>query len=99
MRERRLGSADLFPTDHPVQPAHMVGRAEDVERVASALVGGGNVVLAGTGAAVAVLVRPHLIVAIVVLALFAGLWLLRSLTNDQTHADALVRCAVQGVEC
>lgn len=34
----------------------------------------GNVLLAGTGAAVAVLVRPHLIVAIVVLALFASLW-------------------------
>ncbi len=38
-------------------------------------------------------------VLVVVLALFAGLWLLRSLTNDQTHAEALVRCAAQGVEC
>jgi hypothetical protein len=47
MRDRRLGSADLFPTDHPVQPAYMVGRADDVDRVASGLIGGGNVVLAG----------------------------------------------------
>ena len=47
MRERRLGSAELFPTDHPVLPAHMVGRANDVDQVASALAGGGNVVLAG----------------------------------------------------
>lgn len=38
-------------------------------------------------------------ILVVVLALLAGLWLLRSLANDQTHADALVRCAAQGVEC
>ena len=47
MRDTRIGSADLFPTDHPVDPAHMIGRAEDVDRVAAALLGGGNVVLAG----------------------------------------------------
>ncbi len=47
MGDRRLGSADLFPTDHPVDPAHMVGRADDVDRVVGALLGGGNVVLAG----------------------------------------------------
>ncbi|MBW3607014.1 MAG: ATP-binding protein [Actinobacteria bacterium] len=47
MSDRRLGSADLFPTDHPVEPTHMMGRADDVDRVVSALLGGGNVVLAG----------------------------------------------------
>jgi uncharacterized protein len=47
VRDRRLGSADLFPTDHPVEPSHMVGRAADVDRVVGALIGGGNVVLAG----------------------------------------------------
>src|SRR5690348_14828767 len=47
MRDRRRGSADLFPTDHPVEPPHMIGRADDVDRVATALLGGGNVVLAG----------------------------------------------------
>src|SRR5918999_8652 len=47
MRDSRIGSADLFPTDHPIDPAHMIGRAEDVDRVAAALLGGGNVVLAG----------------------------------------------------
>src|SRR3954468_11745745 len=47
MRDRRKGSADLFPTDHPIESADMIGRADDVDRVATALLGGGNVVLAG----------------------------------------------------
>src|SRR3954454_637043 len=45
--KRRYGSADLFPTDHPIESAQMIGRADDVDRVATALLGGGNVVLAG----------------------------------------------------
>jgi DNA-binding transcriptional ArsR family regulator len=44
---RRYGSADLFPTDHPIESAQMIGRADDVDRVATALLGGGNIVLAG----------------------------------------------------
>src|SRR5881397_4047404 len=47
MGDRRLGSSDLFPTDHPIESAHMIGRGDDVDRVASALLGGGNIVLAG----------------------------------------------------
>jgi hypothetical protein len=47
MRDARIGSADLFPTDRPIDPAHMIGRGEDVDRVATTLLGGGNVVLAG----------------------------------------------------
>src|SRR5919198_1270590 len=47
MRDKRLGSANLFPTDRPVDPVHMIGRMEDVDRVATTLLGGGNVVLAG----------------------------------------------------
>jgi hypothetical protein len=42
-----MGSAVLFPTDHPVQPDSMIGRAVDVERIALSLLGGGNVVMAG----------------------------------------------------
>jgi DNA-binding transcriptional ArsR family regulator len=44
---RRIGSAVLFPTDHPLDAGAMIGRASDVDRIAIALVGGGNVVLAG----------------------------------------------------
>jgi uncharacterized protein len=44
---RRIGSAVLFPTDHPLNPGTMIGRGSDVERISIALVGGGNVVLAG----------------------------------------------------
>jgi len=44
---RRIGSAALFPTDHPLDPGTMIGRAADVDRITSSLVGGGNVVLAG----------------------------------------------------
>jgi len=44
---RRIGSAVLFPTDHPLSPEAMIGREEDVDRVAMALLGGANVVLAG----------------------------------------------------
>jgi hypothetical protein len=44
---RRIGSAVLFPTDHPVSPEAMIGRDEDVDRVATAVQGGANVVLAG----------------------------------------------------
>ncbi|HUN77427.1 MAG TPA: hypothetical protein VMU32_00745 [Solirubrobacteraceae bacterium] len=45
--KHRVGSAVLFPTDHPLGPAEMIGRAGDVERAALALLGGGNVVMAG----------------------------------------------------
>lgn len=44
---RRVGSATLFPTDYPVSAAEMIGREDDVDRVAMALLGGANVVLAG----------------------------------------------------
>ena len=44
---RRIGSAVLFPTDHPLDPDTMIGRASDVDRISMALVGGGNIVLAG----------------------------------------------------
>jgi uncharacterized protein len=44
---RRVGSAILFPTDHPIHPNDMIGRAGDVERIALALLGGANTVLAG----------------------------------------------------
>jgi DNA polymerase III delta prime subunit len=47
MSDKRRGSGDLFPTDRPIDPCHMIGRAEDVDQVATALLGGGNVVLAG----------------------------------------------------
>ena len=43
----RVGSATLFPTDHPLDPGIMIGRRSDVDRISTALVGGGNVVLAG----------------------------------------------------
>ncbi|HTW41201.1 MAG TPA: hypothetical protein VMD79_02660 [Solirubrobacteraceae bacterium] len=43
----RVGSAVLFPTDHPLRSADMIGRAGDVDRVALALLGGANVVMAG----------------------------------------------------
>jgi hypothetical protein len=44
---KRIGSAVLFPTDHPISVEEMIGRADDVDSVAMALLGGGNVVLAG----------------------------------------------------
>lgn len=44
---RRIGSAVLFPTDHPVDAEAMIGRASDVDRISMSLLGGGNVVLAG----------------------------------------------------
>jgi hypothetical protein len=44
---RRLGSAKLFPTDRPLAADRMIGRAADVDRIATALLGGGNVVMAG----------------------------------------------------
>ena len=44
---KRVGSAILFPTDHPISTEEMIGREDDVDTVAMALVGGGNVVLAG----------------------------------------------------
>ncbi|HLM85950.1 MAG TPA: ATP-binding protein [Solirubrobacteraceae bacterium] len=44
---RRIGSAILFPTDHPISTEEMIGREDDVDGVATALLGGGNVVLAG----------------------------------------------------
>ena len=43
----RVGSAVLFPTDHPIGPNDMIGRLGDVERIALALLGGANTVLAG----------------------------------------------------
>lgn len=43
----RIGSAVLFPTDHPLELDTMIGRASDVDRVALSLLSGGNVVMAG----------------------------------------------------
>jgi len=44
---QRVGSVTLFPTDYPVSAGEMIGREDDVDRVAMALLGGANVVLAG----------------------------------------------------
>lgn len=46
-RDRRRGSAELFPTDQPVAPDEMIGRAADVETVGRTLIGGGHVIIAG----------------------------------------------------
>jgi AAA+ ATPase superfamily predicted ATPase len=43
----RTGSGILFPTDHPLRLDSMIGRAADVERSATSLLGGANVVMAG----------------------------------------------------
>jgi DNA-binding transcriptional ArsR family regulator len=45
--KRRVASAELFPTDRPLSAEAMIGREEDVDRVATALLGGVNTVLAG----------------------------------------------------
>ena len=44
---RGIPAADLFPTDRPIKPAEMVGRASDVGEIADQLANGVNVVLAG----------------------------------------------------
>jgi hypothetical protein len=41
----RTGSGILFPTDHPLRLDSMIGRAADVERTATSLLGGANVVM------------------------------------------------------
>ena len=43
----RYASGDLFPTDEPIPASQMIGRGEDVKRVASALENGTNLILAG----------------------------------------------------
>jgi hypothetical protein len=45
--EHRQASGDLFPTDEPIPASQMIGRAEDVRQVTSALANGTNLVLAG----------------------------------------------------
>src|SRR3954466_7369998 len=47
MSDKRWGSAELFPTDLPVSPEMMIGRADDVDQIAQALIGGGHIVVAG----------------------------------------------------
>jgi hypothetical protein len=47
MSSKQIGSAELFPTDAPIPSKAMIGRVDDVDRLAGQLVGGGNVVLAG----------------------------------------------------
>jgi uncharacterized protein len=47
MSGKQLGSAELFPTDAPIPAKAMIGRADDVDRLAAQLIGGGNVVVAG----------------------------------------------------
>jgi uncharacterized protein len=42
-----MGSGDLFPTDAPIGPEAMIGRADDVTRMATELLGGTNLVVAG----------------------------------------------------
>src|SRR3954462_6849710 len=47
MSDKRWGSAELFPTDLPISPEMMIGRADDVDQIAQALIGGGHIVVAG----------------------------------------------------
>jgi hypothetical protein len=44
---RRVPSGELFPTDEPVAGEALIGRADDVDAIASSLLGAINVVLAG----------------------------------------------------
>src|SRR3954454_23912059 len=66
--KKRPGSAELFPTDEPIAADAMIGRADDVDAMAQALLGGANLVVAGprrTGktsvcdAAMAICAREH----------------------------------------
>jgi uncharacterized protein len=43
----RQASGDLFPTDTPIPASQMIGREDDVREVATALVNGTNLILAG----------------------------------------------------
>jgi putative intracellular protease/amidase len=43
----RVQSADMFPTDRPVPAGELIGRAEDVRELATSLMAGLNVVVAG----------------------------------------------------
>ncbi|HEX4011955.1 MAG TPA: ATP-binding protein [Solirubrobacteraceae bacterium] len=43
----RQASGDLFPTDIPIPASQMIGRDDDVREVATALVGGTNLIVAG----------------------------------------------------
>lgn len=43
----RQDSASLFPTDRPLPANSLVGRADDVQEVATALSGGGHVIISG----------------------------------------------------
>jgi hypothetical protein len=43
----RQPSADLFPTNRPLPDRLMIGRQDDVDEVATTLLGGGHVVIAG----------------------------------------------------
>jgi hypothetical protein len=45
--KRRQASGELFPTDEPIPASQMIGRAEDVQQVATALENGTNLVMAG----------------------------------------------------
>jgi hypothetical protein len=47
MSGTQTGSAELFPTDAPIPSKAMIGRADDVDRMAGQLIGGGNIVVAG----------------------------------------------------
>ena len=44
---RRWASGELFPTDAPLAPSEMIGRTDDVDRMALALTGATNLVVAG----------------------------------------------------
>lgn len=43
----RQASGDLFPTDVPIPASQMIGRREDVDEVATALLGATNLIVAG----------------------------------------------------
>jgi DNA-binding transcriptional ArsR family regulator len=47
MSERRWASGELFPTDSPIPADQMIGRSDDVERMAIALAGATSLVVAG----------------------------------------------------
>jgi AAA+ ATPase superfamily predicted ATPase len=43
----RQPSGELFPTDSPIPASQMIGREDDVQEIAAALIGATNLIVAG----------------------------------------------------
>lgn len=94
VRAVRQVSGELFPTDEPIPASQMIGRAEDVRHVATALENGTNLVMAGPRRTGKTSVCEAALTRVRSRGLYVAAVDLFAIADDAELAEALVRAVL-----